>query len=46
DTPYMTATSTAQTYLTERFKDYPNGVHITLQGEPRSILADYEERHF
>ena len=32
DTPYLSATSSGLTYLTERFKDFPNGVHITLQG--------------
>ncbi|MGA3802343.1 PhoH family protein, partial [Pseudomonas fluorescens] len=37
DTPYLSATSSGLTYLTERFKDCPNGVHITLQGVPRSI---------
>ena len=31
------------TYLTERFKDFPHGVHITLQGVPRSLLAEYAE---
>ena len=43
DTPYLSATSSGLTYLTERFKDFPNGVHITLQGVPRSILAEYAE---
>lgn len=45
DTPYLSATSSGLTYLTERFKDFPNGVHITLQGVPRSILAEYAELH-
>lgn len=45
DTPYLSATSSGLTYLTERFKDFPNGVHITLQGVPRSILAEYAETH-
>ena len=45
DTPYLSATSSGLTYLTERFKDFPNGVHITLQGVPRSILAEYAEGH-
>ncbi|MHC8355720.1 PhoH family protein [Pseudomonas sp. LB3P81] len=45
DTPYLSATSSGLTYLTERFKDFPNGVHITLQGVPRSILAEYAESH-
>ena len=45
DTPYLSATSSGLTYLTERFKDFPQGVHITLQGVPRSILAEYAEGH-
>ena len=45
DTPYLSATSSGLTYLTERFKDFPSGVHITLQGVPRSILAEYAETH-
>jgi len=45
DTPYLSATSSGLTYLTERFKDFPNGVHIALQGVPRSILAEYAESH-
>jgi PhoH-like ATPase len=45
DNPYLSATSSGLTYLTERFKDFPNGVHITLQGVPRSILAEYAETH-
>ncbi|MDE1168756.1 MAG: PhoH family protein [Pseudomonas sp.] len=45
DTPYLSAPSSGLTYLTERFKDFPNGVHITLQGVPRSILAEYAESH-
>lgn len=45
DTPYLSATSSGLTYLTERFKDFSHGVHITLQGVPRSILAEYAEAH-
>lgn len=45
DTPYLSAPSSGLTYLTERFKDFPNGVHITLQGIPRSLLAEYAESH-
>ena len=45
DTPYLSAPSSGLTYLTERFKDFPHGVHITLQGVPRSILAEYAETH-
>ena len=43
DTPYLSAPSSGLTYLTERFKDFPQGVHITLQGVPRSVLAEYAE---
>ena len=43
DTPYLSATSSGLTYLTERFKDFAHGVHITLQGVPRSVLAEYAE---
>ncbi|MGV8844420.1 MAG: PhoH family protein [Pseudomonas sp.] len=43
DTPYLSAPSSGLTYLTERFKDFPLGVHITLQGVPRSLLAEYAE---
>ena len=43
DTPYLSATSSGLTYLTERFKHFPNPVHITLQGVPRSLLAEYAE---
>lgn len=45
DTPYLSATSSGLTYLTERFKDFPLGVHLTLQGVPRSVLAEYAETH-
>mgnify|MGYP000252270762 CR=1 FL=1 len=45
DTPYLSATSSGLTYLTERFKDFEHGVHITLQGVPRSVLAEYAEAH-
>ena len=45
DTPYLSAPSSGLTYLTERFKDFAHGVHITLQGVPRSILAEYAESH-
>jgi PhoH-like ATPase len=43
DTPYLSAPSSGLTYLTERFKDFPHGVHITLQGVPRSVLAEFAE---
>jgi PhoH-like ATPase len=45
DTPYLSAPSSGLTYLTERFKDFSHGVHITLQGVPRSVLAEYAEAH-
>ena len=43
DTPYLSATSSGLTYLTERFKDFPHGGNIQLQGVPRSLLAEYAE---
>ena len=45
DIPYLSAPSSGLTYLTERFKDFAHGVHITLQGVPRSLLAEYAEAH-
>jgi PhoH-like ATPase len=45
DTPYLSATSSGLTYLTERFKNFARGSHITLQGVPRSELAEYAESH-
>ncbi len=41
DTPYLGATSSGLTYLAERFKNFPHGGHIQLQGVPRSLLAEY-----
>ena len=43
DTPYLSATSSGLTYLTECFKSFEYGTHLTLQGVPRSILAEYAE---
>jgi len=43
DTPYLSAPSSGLTYLTECFKDFPQGVHLRLQGVPRSVLAQYAE---
>ena len=43
DTPYLSATSSGLTYLTERFKDFQYGGGIQLQGVPRSLLAEYAE---
>lgn len=45
DTPYLSPISTGLTYLVERFKDFDHGGTITLQGSPRSILAEYAENH-
>jgi PhoH-like ATPase len=43
DTPYLNATSSGLTYLTERFKGFQYGGNIQLQGVPRSLLAEYAE---
>jgi len=43
DTPYLSATSSGLTYLVERFKGFQHGGNITLQGVPRSVLAEYAE---
>ncbi|MFW2440669.1 MAG: PhoH family protein [Arenicellales bacterium] len=43
DTPYLSATSSGLTYLTERFKGFVHGGCIQLQGVPRSLLAEYAE---
>ncbi|WP_353738396.1 PhoH family protein [Porticoccus sp. W117] len=43
DTPYLSATSSGLTYLTERFKGFEYGGNIQLQGVPRSLLAEYAE---
>ncbi len=45
DTPYLNATSSGLTYLTERFKQFRYGGNIQLQGIPRSLLAEYAESH-
>lgn len=45
DTPYLNATSSGLTYLTERFKGFEHGGNIQLQGVPRSPLAEYAEAH-
>lgn len=45
DTPYLSPISTGLTYLVERFKDFPHGGTVTLQGSPRSVLAEYAETH-
>lgn len=43
DTPYLSATSSGLTYITERFRGFKHGAQITLQGVPRSVLAEYAE---
>lgn len=45
DTAYLSATSSGLTYLTERFKGFEHGTHVTLQGVPRSLLAEYAENN-
>jgi PhoH-like ATPase len=45
DTPYLTATSSGLTYLTERFKNFKQGGNILLRGVPRSALAKFAEEH-
>lgn len=43
DTPYLSATSSGLTYMTERFKGFKHGGHMQLHGVPRSVLAEYAE---
>lgn len=45
DTPFLTATSSGLTYLTERFKGFAHGGNILLRGVPRSLLAQFAEEH-
>lgn len=45
DTPYLSATSSGLTYMTERFKGFRYGGSIQLNGVPRSLLAEYAEQH-
>jgi len=45
DTPYLTPISSGLTYLTERFKDFPQGGNILLKGVPRSVLAAFAEEN-
>jgi len=45
DTPYLSATSSGLTYMTERFKGFKHGGSIKLNGVPRSILAAYAEEN-
>lgn len=45
DTPYLSATSSGLTYLTERFNKFEYGGNIQLQGIPRSVLAAFAEEN-
>ncbi len=45
DTPYLAATSSGLTYMTERLKNFPHGGSMQLKGVPRSPLAAYAETH-
>lgn len=45
DTPYLNATSSGLTYMTERFKGFAHGGSVHLSGVPRSALAEYAESH-
>ncbi|AHK15243.1 MAG: PhoH family protein [Thalassolituus sp.] len=45
DTPYLNPISSGLTYLIERFKEFPYGGTIHLEGSPRSPLAEYAESH-
>lgn len=45
DTPYLGATSSGLTYMSERFKGFAHGGSITLKGVARSRLAAFAEEH-
>jgi PhoH-like ATPase len=45
DTPYLSATSSGLTFMTERFKGFDAGGSVQLHGVPRSPLAEYAESH-
>lgn len=45
DTPYLGATSSGLTYMSERFKGFQHGGAITLQAVARSRLAAFAETH-
>ena len=45
DTPYLNPISSGLTYLIERFKEFTYGGTIHLEGSPRSVLAEYAEKH-
>jgi len=44
DTAYMNPISSGLTYLTARFRQFPLGGTLQLQGVPRSQLAEYAEQ--
>ncbi len=44
DAHYLSALSSGLTYMSEKFKNYPFGAHVHLEGSPRSHLAEYAER--
>ena len=45
DTPYLNPISSGLTFLIERFKEFPFGGTINLEGSPRSELAEFAENH-
>ncbi len=45
DTPYLGATSSGLTYMSERFRGFTHGGAIGLKGVARSRLAAYAEEH-
>ncbi len=45
DTPYLNPISSGLTYLIERFKHFSHGGTLHLEGSPRSLLAEYAEKH-
>lgn len=45
DTAYMNPISSGLTYLTARFRQFPLGGTLQLQGVPRSQLAEYAEQY-
>lgn len=45
DTPFLSATSSGLTYMTERMKGFKHAQQVILQGVPRSSLAQYAEEH-
>ena len=45
DTPYLNPISSGLTFLVERFKEFPHGGTIHLEGSPRSALSEYAELH-